>query len=243
IYCDFSGYSDIARGSARVMGFKLMLNFDRPYFAESIADFWRRWHISLSTWFRDYIYFPLGGSRVNKGKVYRNLSLVFMISGLWHGASWTFIIWGALHAVAQITGLWSAKIQFVIGNFFRKFLACEVIKVVNIFVTFFIVTFIWIFFRSEDVTQALKVLHNMFTGLSLVHPGISLGSFKTFDILLSFMLILCMELIHVAQSYVNINEYISGRPTVVRWLIYYSAILLVLFMGKYSQQEFIYFQF
>jgi len=139
IYCDFSGYTDIARGTARILGFELMRNFNMPYLAASISDFWRRWHISLSTWFKDYLYFPLGGSRVSVPKVCRNLMIVFVVSGIWHGASWNFAVWGALHGLLMVAGLLFATYlptTFKLPQFIR------------VAFTFAIVTFAWIFFRS-----------------------------------------------------------------------------------------------
>src|SRR6185369_6184807 len=111
IYCDFSGYSDIAIGCAQVMGFDLMKNFDRPYWARSIGEFWHRWHISLSTWFRDYLYIPLGGNRVSKWRWYTNLMVTFLVSGLWHGANWTFVAWGALHGTYLVTSIWTESVR------------------------------------------------------------------------------------------------------------------------------------
>ena len=158
IYCDFSGYSDIAIGTARLFGIKLMKNFDFPYFSRSIGEFWRRWHISLSTWFRDYLYIPLGGSRVDKPKAIRNVFIVFLVSGFWHGANWTFIIWGAIHALlfipSFITGRnrkeyeWRSENLFSLNNFKN---VCRVAWI------FSVVTFAWIFFRAESLESCFKL--------------------------------------------------------------------------------------
>ncbi|MFD2718422.1 MBOAT family O-acyltransferase [Hymenobacter monticola] len=176
IYCDFSGYSDMALGTARVMGFELMKNFDRPYFSKSIGEFWRRWHISLSTWFKDYLYISLGGNRVSIPRGYFNLFFVFMVSGLWHGANWTFIAWGALHGFYQIFGrLTKDTRQLIIQKTRLSFLNHSVITIST---TFILVTFAWIFFRANTISDAFLIIRSMaesaksnwhgtsFTGLS-----------------------------------------------------------------------------
>src|ERR1700741_4174995 len=155
IYCDFSGYSDIAVGSARVMGFDLMQNFNLPYISRSVREFWSRWHISLSTWFRDYLYIPLGGSRVPLWKHWRNLILVFLISGFWHGANWTFVIWGALHGLAVISGAMFFKATAANSRF------ASFLKAFGVFV---FVTIAWIFFRAESLNRACAVIKTILTG-------------------------------------------------------------------------------
>jgi D-alanyl-lipoteichoic acid acyltransferase DltB (MBOAT superfamily) len=156
IYCDFSGYSDIARGAARIMGFELMVNFDRPYASTSISEFWRRWHISLSTWFRDYLYVPLGGSRVSRHRAACNLLVVFLVSGLWHGANWTFLCWGAIHgvvlAVTQLAGR---------GQWKARPAPAGVERIAKQLFTFHIVVLSWIFFRAESVSQAFYILGHL----------------------------------------------------------------------------------
>jgi alginate O-acetyltransferase complex protein AlgI len=167
IYCDFSGYSDIAIGTARTMGINLMQNFNAPYFSKSISEFWSRWHISLSTWFRDYLYIPLGGNRNGKFKWYRNLMLVFLISGFWHGANWTFIVWGAIHGIYLV----SATI------FFKNKTTTNALKnSIAIFTTFLLVTFTWIFFRATSIHDASYIVMHLFDGIlqpiSYVFKGI-----------------------------------------------------------------------
>jgi D-alanyl-lipoteichoic acid acyltransferase DltB (MBOAT superfamily) len=158
IYCDFSGYSDIARGVSRVYGIELMNNFDAPYFAKSISEFWARWHISLSTWFRDYVYIPLGGNRVSLGRNFLNLFVVFLLSGFWHGANWTFIIWGALHGVYLITGrVWGiARERLTIGNE-----AGPLRRGLALLLTFHLVLVAWVFFRARDLATALDIAQRM----------------------------------------------------------------------------------
>jgi len=157
IFCDFSGYSDIALGAARVMGFRLMVNFKHPYTATSISDFWRMWHISLSTWFRDYVYIPLGGNKVSKARRNLNLFIVFLLSGFWHGANWTFIIWGALHGsytvIASFTQSWRARIVSAV----KLDRLPSVRTLVQQLSTFILVTFAWIFFRANNVSDAFSL--------------------------------------------------------------------------------------
>ena len=154
IYCDFSGYSDIAIGTARVMGFELRENFKRPYFSKSIREFWQRWHITLSTWFRDYVYIPLGGNRTIKWKWHYNILITFLVSGLWHGANWTFVIWGALHGTYLVTALILSNPKKIISSFLKKqntFLN----KFSDVAITFILVSFAWIFFRANNIEDAL----------------------------------------------------------------------------------------
>ena len=154
IYCDFSGYSDIAIGGAQVMGYDLMSNFRRPYFSRSVSEFWRRWHISLSSWFRDYLYIPLGGSRVGKPRLGLNLLVTFLVSGLWHGANWTFVIWGALHGSYLVLSTWTASLRGEISTilYLNKF--PKVRELVRVMVTFHLVLFAWIFFRADSISDA-----------------------------------------------------------------------------------------
>ena len=154
IYCDFSGYSDIAIGSAEVMGIRLMKNFDRPYSARSIAEFWRRWHISLSTWFRDYVYVPLGGNRVPAWKHYRNILIVFALSGFWHGANWTFLVWGVLHGTYIILGTLSAPWRKLFRDFVGFRDGAWWTAAWQTFATFHLVLLSWVFFRANSVTEA-----------------------------------------------------------------------------------------
>lgn len=156
IYCDFSAYSDIARGASRILGIELMKNFDRPYYSKSIAEFWRRWHISLGTWFREYLYIPLGGSRASKFKKCRNIFIVFAVSGLWHGASWNFIVWGVLHGVYQIVGEFTKKPKEKLYSILKLNNYCK--NFIDIILTFSLVNFSWIFFRAESFEQSRKII-------------------------------------------------------------------------------------
>jgi D-alanyl-lipoteichoic acid acyltransferase DltB (MBOAT superfamily) len=254
IYCDFSGYSDIAIGAAQVMGYDLMRNFNRPYFAKSIIEFWRRWHISLSTWFRDYFYIPLGGNRVPKIRWYFNLITVFVICGLWHGANWTFLLWGALHAFYYLCSVWFQNIREKIWSFFHLHKGSPLKKICQSLFTFQIVAFAWIFFRANSISEAFYVVTHLFTdvGYFLLHItelgtgreliGGDLGLSKL-ELLLALFLIIFMAVVELSQRKRSIRELISGTPVWVRWPVYYSMIFGTLLLGKYGIQEFIYFQF
>ncbi|MGN6530157.1 MAG: MBOAT family O-acyltransferase, partial [Ginsengibacter sp.] len=163
IYCDFSAYSDIAIGAAKVMGFKLMTNFNRPYFARNISEFWKRWHISLSTWFRDYLYISLGGNRVTIPRWYLNLLIVFVISGLWHGANWTYIIWGALNGFYLVFAIITYEYRKKITGFFGIDKLPKLNYFLQIFTTFILSCFAWIFFRADKVTDAFSIIKKIST--------------------------------------------------------------------------------
>ena len=163
IYCDFCGYSDIAIGAAKVMGFRLMTNFKQPYFSKSIKEFWRRWHISLSSWLRDYIYIPLGGGRCSKIKKYRNIMITFLLSGLWHGANWTYVVWGGLHGSFQVIG----EVLFPVREKIKCILNIDSEsfghKIFQILFTFLLVDSAWIFFRASSLREAIMIYKQMFS--------------------------------------------------------------------------------
>lgn len=240
IYCDFSGYSDIAVGCARVMGFRLMENFRQPYLATSISDFWRRWHISLSTWFRDYLYIPLGGNRVSTGQWAFNTMVVFMVSGLWHGANWTFIIWGALHGIYMI--LWTVATPPVE----RRLTAWKLDRIpgllpaLGLFITFNLVSVAWIFFRAQSFADGWYILTHLFAGFSLtVNYSIGIGATTALVVLLSIAL---MELYEWLRNRGKIT--FALWPWWSRWACYYALVLLILLFGAlHSHAQFIYFQF
>lgn len=235
IYCDFSGYSDIAIGTARVMGFDLMKNFETPYFSKSIGEFWRRWHISLSTWFRDYVYIPLGGNRVVKWRWYYNLFLTFLISGLWHGANWTFVFWGALHGFYLIFALLIQPNKILPqNNNFSKF--------IHLSVTFVLVVFAWIFFRANNIQDAFLLIQNSVNDLSLSITKINILN-KPFDLMLCFSSICILLIIDFIQRKGNIEAIIVRQKLVFRWAIYLFLIYSILLFGVFEKQEFIYFQF
>lgn len=253
IYCDFSGYSDIALGSAQVMGFKLMTNFDRPYLSKTISEFWRRWHISLSTWFRDYLYIPLGGNRVVKWRWYYNLFITFTVSGIWHGASWNFVIWGALHGFYLVFALWTeaprnafvAKIGLLRFPFLYKILQCAVV--------FVLVDFAWIFFRAISFADAWHIVTHAFSGIGAQLGQLSDKEFFRQNILLGesrqmFVAAIACTAGLLAVEYFqrgrSMSVWLASRPFALRWAIYYVLLMLTLLLGAYDQPaQFIYFQF
>jgi len=249
IYCDFSGYSDIAIGSARVMGFELMDNFKRPYFSKSISEFWQRWHISLSTWFRDYLYIPLGGNRVVKWRWYYNLFITFLVSGLWHGANWTFIVWGALHGTYLIMAIALVKPKEYILNMLNL-KGGFIHKIYRVTFTFALVVFAWIFFRANNISDAFYVINNMFSDigdytdfekmkLSLRGLGVGVN-----DILISVGLIAFMELYNLCERGGDVWMKLEQKPIWLRWSVYYILLFGILFLAPYSRvSNFIYFQF
>lgn len=231
IYCDFSAYSDIARGSARMLGFDLMKNFNTPYFSASIGEFWRRWHISLSTWFRDYLYIPLGGNKVVKWRWYYNLFITFLVSGLWHGANWTFIIWGALHGLYLIIG---TRISFGEDR--------VVFKPLRVLFVFALVCYGWVYFRANSIEDALYITQHMFSSidLSFIKPDID-SIYNLLVLAVNLPLLIVIEFVSTKK---DILAYLSSLPTVVRWGVYWGLLLVILFGGMYvNPSTFIYFQF
>jgi len=249
IYCDFSGYSDIAIGSARVMGFELMDNFKRPYFSKSISEFWQRWHISLSTWFRDYLYIPLGGNRVVKWRWYYNLFITFLVSGFWHGANWTFLAWGALHGTYLIMAIGLRKPKQYILDLF-KLNNTYIHKIYQVGFTFALAVFAWIFFRANNISDAYYVIGNMFSDIGdytdfgkmqLKLRGLGV---QKMDMKINFALILFMELYNLYERSGDVWVKLESKKRWVRWLVYYILIFGILFLAPYSRvNNFIYFQF
>ncbi|RDC62893.1 MBOAT family O-acyltransferase [Adhaeribacter pallidiroseus] len=251
IFCDFSGYSDIALGSAQVMGFTLMENFRRPYAAKSIKEFWGRWHISLSTWFRDYLYVPLGGNRVSTWRWYYNIFIVFLVSGLWHGASWTFIIWGALHGFYQIFGFITAaqRNQLVKHLQLRKFPVFY--NTLQLVTTFSLVCFAWIFFRANSLADAWYISTHLFQNLlgstkefgsQLLFGRNILGQYKQ-EFFLAVLFIIVLERVHYLQSQQKLRLEISKFRPLYRWGLYSMYLLVFIYFGVFNSNSFIYFQF
>jgi D-alanyl-lipoteichoic acid acyltransferase DltB (MBOAT superfamily) len=256
IYCDFSGYSDIAIGAARVMGYDLMDNFERPYFSKSIGEFWRRWHISLSTWFKDYLYIPLGGNRVPKSRWYANLMIVFVVSGLWHGAAWTFVIWGALHGTYLITGaataawreqLWAGLRSAVAhprpaaAGFSLTPSAVDALKKGwRVLVTFHLVLLAWIFFRANSLDDALVLLERFFRiGTQPLLPR----GFPATEFVLSLLGISVLLIVHWIERRETLEACLDRYSLPIRWGAYYALVGGILLFGVFAKQEFIYFQF
>ena len=241
IYCDFSGYSDIARGVASVMGFRLIRNFDRPYLSRSISEFWRRWHISLSSWFRDYVYIPLGGGRTTIAKTCRNLLVVFALSGLWHGANWTFVVWGALNGLyvmlEVITKRARSRVYHHLGVPENNF----ILAAVQICVTFGLTLIAWTFFRAATVGDAWYILSNMGRGLSL--QSVSDGGFRREDYLIVPWALLILEGVEWGQRRFDLVEKLASLSMPWRWAAYQAAAWLILAFGVFNKNTFIYFQF
>lgn len=246
IYCDFSGYSDIALGSAQVIGFRLMKNFDRPYFSKSISEFWKRWHISLSTWFRDYVYVPLGGNRVSKWRWYSNLFITFMLSGLWHGANWTYIIWGSINGLYLVVENITLSKRQTMAKQLGLIRIPFIHKIIKVTITFSLICFSWIFFRANTINDAVYVIMNMFSNLEESIQDITstnLGSTK-YELLISgfsLAILFTMECIQRGQS---IRQQIATIPAYQRLVIYFTLLMFIIMFGVFNnQQQFIYFQF
>ncbi|WP_242133254.1 MBOAT family O-acyltransferase [Aestuariivivens marinum] len=236
IYGDFSGYSDIAIGTARLFGFNLKQNFAFPYFSRDIAEFWRRWHISLSTWFRDYVYIPLGGSRVNKLFQARNVFIIFIVSGFWHGANWTFLIWGTLNALYFLPLLLLKKNRKHTNVVAENTVLPSATEVIQITITFFITVLAWVFFRAKTVGDAFQYLLGIFKQSLLSLPEIR----PTY--VLVFLLIFLVVEWNGRRSQYAIEHLWLKKHWLLRWGIYY-IIVIVIFLYGGKQQEFIYFQF
>lgn len=254
IYCDFSGYSDIAIGAANVLGFKLMHNFYHPYFAQNVVDFWRRWHISLSGWFMDYIYIPLGGSRKGNVRTYVNIMITFLISGLWHGAAYTFVVWGALNGLYNVCErLLFGKKQRQIRQRQKNGLPVKepplYRRIFNALVTFAFIDFSWIFFRANSMTDAVYIVRNLFSDIgSLFTPGYitsiltPMGFFDKngWAVILCIVIMLAVEM---WEGKATLVQRINKCPWPARWAFYYSVIIFIVLFGYFGQSQFIYFQF
>jgi len=240
IYCDFSGYSDIAIGAAQIMGFNLMDNFKRPYHSKSPSEFWKRWHISLSSWFKDYLYIPLGGNRVSIPRWYFNISVVFLLSGLWHGANWTFIAWGALHGFYLLFGSATYNIRSKIVRKIGLIKKPKVYKAICIVFTFILVNIAWIFFRANSISDAIYILTHLFSNLSLANITIGLG---LSGLIVAIGSIIFMEVVHAMQEHFRMRTFLSNKTVWLRWAVYSILILSILLFGVFKQVKFIYFQF
>jgi alginate O-acetyltransferase complex protein AlgI len=242
IYCDFSGYSDIAIGSALVMGYRLMLNFRRPYLAASIHEFWQRWHISLSSWFRDYVYIPLGGRRVAKWRWQVNLFVTFAVSGLWHGAEWTFIIWGALHGFYLTFSIWTKKWQSGFNSLTRLDKVPALLRVLQALTTFVLVYISWIFFRARDTHEALLIISNIFNPVYF-NEAVNLFRFPI-DMYIAFTSIGILLFVEVLEERFNIYRRIRlTKYSVVKWLVLMIIIISIIVLGIWDEVDFLYFQF
>jgi len=261
IYCDFAGYTRITIGAAQIMGYDLMENFRRPYFSKSIPEFWRRWHISLSTWFRDYVYIPLGGSRVARGRWYGNLFVVFLVSGLWHGAAWTFVVWGGLHGVYMIASdatsdvrnrIWAAirrcRSQFRSGGRRATVPWAELPGTATlrrwtaVLTTFHLVLFGWVFFRAGSLADVTTILSR------LLVPSVDLSRLTEAaggpaELTVALLSIVVLLVVQYADRRRDLIAYVSERSLPIRWGTYLALTFAVILFGVFRRQEFIYFQF
>ncbi len=238
IYCDFSGYSDIAIGAARVMGFKLMTNFNRPYFSKNISEFWKRWHISLSTWFKDYLYISLGGNKVSVPRWYFNLFFVFLVSGLWHGANWTFIIWGALNGFYLVFALITQKTRARFSSLTGLEKSPKASIFIQVVTTYLLASFAWIFFRANNIDDAFVIIKKIFSpGGAIYVEHVSMMVYSVLGIVFLF-------LVEYKKEYHNNLFTISNNKN---WLIpnlyYCFLIIMILLTGVFDGGQFIYFQF
>lgn len=238
IYCDFSGYSEIAIGAAKIMGFNLMTNFNMPYFSKNISEFWKRWHISLSTWFKDYLYISLGGNRVAISRLYFNLFIVFIISGLWHGASWTFIIWGALNGFYLVFAIMTNSIRNKLSNTLGLLRFSRINTSLQILITFTLTCFAWIFFRANNITDAFTIIKHILTFKGPIyyeHPS---------DMIYSFFGIIFLILVEFKWEF-HPGKYLFfyNKNWFIRNISYAFLIILILLLGVFGGGQFIYFQF
>jgi D-alanyl-lipoteichoic acid acyltransferase DltB (MBOAT superfamily) len=251
IYCDFSAYSDIAIGAAQILGFKLMENFQQPYFSKSVPEFWRTWHISLSTWFRDYIFFPLRRSMLKSSNSNTDdlaplvvpPLVTMLLSGLWHGANWTFVIWGGIHGTLIVLDM--------LWNHYKKprihliKLSEHIKSGLRILITFNVITFTWIFFRANSLSDAVYVLQNMFVNLSFKSFGIGQimpgGKYELFILVCAIAFVGLIDVLQYRK--VNLRAFALRLPIWIRWPAYYALILIILIFGKFGLEEFLYIQF
>jgi D-alanyl-lipoteichoic acid acyltransferase DltB (MBOAT superfamily) len=226
IYCDFSGYSDIAIGSARILDFKLMKNFNNPYISKSVSEFWSRWHISLSTWFRDYLYIPLGGNRVPMPRWMMNLLITFLVSGLWHGANWTFIIWGGLNGVFIVS-------EIMLGRWFKNVRVPAFVKHIS---TLILICFTWLFFRANNLHDAGMLISNMFSATTEF-------AYSYLELSLAFFFIIGLEMVQYADEKYKAFSRVKNLPYLARMFVYAVFLTVLLNFGIFNNSQFIYFQF
>ncbi len=243
IYCDFAAYSEIARGTAQLFGFTLMRNFNHPYFAVDIRSFWRRWHISLSTWFRDYVYIPLGGNRATFFRRSLNIMAVFLLSGFWHGAEWTFIVWGALHGTYFIVadafaGLWKRTGQRVTATAHWSTGLGVLTTITSAVLTFSAVNLAWVFFRAKTVSEGCHIVGQILTGQTLADL-VTTGQAYAWELSLVAGIMLAEACNQLRWPVI----WVPNWPTPLRWCAYAAAVFMIMLLGARNEADFIYFQF
>lgn len=249
IYCDFSGYSDIAKGCARVLGFDLMDNFKNPYLSKSIKEFWKRWHVSLSTWFMDYVYIPLGGNREGKAKKYRNLLVTFLVSGLWHGANWTFVLWGGLHGLYQIIGQMTLKTRNSVKKKLRIY-DNSFGGLISTVITFGLVCVGWVFFRANTASDAVYIVSHMAQGITgwwdrqYIYEALTGMGLNLYEVLMLGLAILFLVVSEIFSGKNCVYDVVERKNMAVRLIFYIITAVFILSAGVfYEAGAFIYFQF
>ncbi len=249
IYADFSGYTDLARGAARVLGYRLVLNFRQPYLATSVGDFWRRWHMSLSNWFRDYVYIPLGGSRRSPARNYGNVLIVFLLSGLWHGASWTFVVWGALHGCYLVVENWSAPLRARLAQASGLAARPRLHRALATAATVALVAYAWLFFRANTLPDAFYISTHLFQGWGHLHlPQLQkllagLGRHFVAELVVAGGAVLLLAAADYRAERGPVAAWLARRPAPLRWAGYLGLLLAMLYGGIFGSSQFIYFQF
>jgi len=250
VFCDFSGYSDIAIGSAQVMGFRLMDNFNRPFFySRSTAELWRRWHISLMTWFRDYVYIPLGGNRLGTWRWYFNIFIAFTLSGLWHGAHWGMILWGSLNGCYLILSNRTQKLRGKVVQLIGLNRLPTLHHGLQATFVFLLFCFTLIIFRTKNLNDAYYMITHLGSGLGdlagikMSYKNLFILGLPRYEFVHALMSIGLMEFIHKIEKQENMRHMFSGKPIWVRWPIYYALVLFLIFLGEYNDHAFFYFQF
>ncbi len=239
VYCDFSGYSDIAIGAAQVFGINLVVNFRRPFHAVSMREFWRRWHISLSTWFKDYVYIPLGGNRVHRWRWYYNITIVFLAVGLWHGANWTFVVFGAVNALYLLVGDATLKLRARIFGLEKWPLTN---KWINACCTFCLFAFSLIIYRANNMNDAALLIKNM---VMIKSEQLWLPIFMNnrYELMLAAVFVVILEIVHLWQRRQPVRDWIRQQPVLLRWTCYLALVLVIIGFGVYEERPFVYFQF
>ncbi|MFD1468562.1 MBOAT family O-acyltransferase [Hymenobacter caeli] len=249
IYADFSGYTDMARGAARVLGFEFNLNFRQPYLAASVPEFWRRWHISLSSWFRDYLYIPLGGSRAGPARAYGNLLVVFLVSGLWHGANWTFLVWGGLHGLYLVASTWARPARAWLARATGLAAHPRLRRGLGVAVTFALVAYAWIFFRANNLGDAVFISRHLGSGWAgLRGAGVAalLLEFSQHyrpELAVAALAVALLLAVEYLGRHRSPQAWVAAQPLAARWAGYAGLALLILYLGVFNSTSFIYFQF
>ncbi len=241
LYCDFSGYSDIAIGSAKVLGFDLVQNFRRPYLSTSVSEFWaRRWHLSLAAWFRDYMYIPLGGSRVTRLRHHANVMAVFLASGLWHGANWTFVVWGGLNGLYQVVSLMTHPLREHVTPALS--VPPAVGTLLRVLLTFHLILVTWVFFRAATLADAATILSRVTWSLPAL-PGLLQDRLASAEIWGSLTLIAMLLVVEAFDERRSVWERLAVRPAYVRWSVYYALLAGLILLGVWNLERFVYMQF